>query len=107
MALLKIIELDNGVSLSYHRISSISNETNIQTVINVSSYPSEAKREEEKSWVDSQKAKIEDENFSEPEPMNVYVSGGAFVVPYDESMNISKAYEYLKTLDVFSGSIDV
>ena len=47
MALLKEIELENGVKVSYHRITSVNAITNNNSIIEVSSYTSEAKRNEE------------------------------------------------------------
>ena len=44
MALLKQIELDNGIVVNYHRITSINNITNISTNLEISSYVSETKR---------------------------------------------------------------
>ena len=47
MALLKKIELDNGVTVNYHRIVTINKVTNSSTIIEVASYISEEKRQEE------------------------------------------------------------
>ena len=49
MALIKEIELSNGVTVNYHRIVSVNNITNHSSVIEVASYTSKAKREEEKN----------------------------------------------------------
>lgn len=123
MALSKIIELDNGVSMSYHRISSITIATNIQNVITVISYPSSEKRSEELDWLTNQKLRIELMNKldsgdsltkeesdivrTEQDPMNVYTVSRVFVIPYDEYMTVESAYEYLKTLSEFAGATDI
>ena len=46
MALSKKIENENGVTTNYHRIVSINEIVNEQTLIEVASYTSEEKREE-------------------------------------------------------------
>ena len=48
MALIKNIELDNGVMVNYHRIVSLNKITNICNNIEVASYTTKDKREEEK-----------------------------------------------------------
>ena len=47
MALKKEIVLDSGVITKYHRIVSINNVTNVCSIIEVASYTSEEKRNEE------------------------------------------------------------
>ena len=47
MALIKEIELDNGVVVRYHRIVSINKITNNCNLIEVASYTTEDKRKEE------------------------------------------------------------
>lgn len=53
MGLKKEITLDNGVSVNYHRIVSINNITNVSTIIEVASYTSEEKRQEEKTAIEN------------------------------------------------------
>ena len=48
MALDKTIVLNNGITVNYHRIVSINNITNNQSIIEVASYTSSEKRQEEK-----------------------------------------------------------
>ena len=47
MALKKLITLDNGIPLSYHRIVSLNKITNNCNIIEIASYVSEEKRQEE------------------------------------------------------------
>ena len=49
MALQKEIELENGVTLNYHRITSLNKITNISNNIEISSYTNEKQRLKEKS----------------------------------------------------------
>lgn len=108
MALYKEIELGNGLVVRYHRISSIINTTNVETIIRLVSYPSAEKRQEELDWLEKRRTQIEsNENVDDVEPMNVFSVGTGITIPYDENMNIQSAYKYLKTLDEYANSIDV
>lgn len=88
MALLKEIELVNGVVVKYHRLVSINKITNHSTILEVASYINEQKRNEELTG-------------------NVYVDTEYIEVPYEESANIADWYDYLKTTDKYSGAADV
>lgn len=94
MGLKKEITLDNGVSVNYHRIVSINNITNVSTIIEVASYTSKEKREEEKDAI---------ENATE---MNVFIDTEYINKEYTENLTIKEAYKYLKTLDKFKDAID-
>lgn len=94
MGLKKEITLDNGVSVNYHRIVSINNITNVSTIIEVASYTSEEKRQEEKTAI---------ENATE---MNVFIDTEYINKEYTENLTIKEAYKYLKTLDKFKDAID-
>lgn len=94
MAISKEIELDNGVVVRYHRIVSINKITNIQNTIEVASYTSEEKREEEKQAI------------IDGQPMNVFIDTNFIVTEYNEDLTIEEAYEYLKTLDKFKNAED-
>lgn len=94
MGLKKSIELENGIITNYHRIVSINNITNIQTNIEIASYTSKEKREEEKNAI------------LNGLPMNIYIHTKYMHINYDESFNIEKAYDYLKTLDEFKDAED-
>lgn len=94
MAISKEIELDNGVTVKYHRIVSINKITNVQNTIEVASYTSAEKREEEKKAIEESK------------PMNVFIDTNYISAEYDENLTIEDAYNYLKTLDNFKNAED-
>ena len=94
MALQKQIELDNGVTVNYHRIVSINKITNVSNIIEVASYTNQDKREEEKEAI---------ENGTE---MNVFINTQYINIEYNENSVIEEAYEYLKTLKQFEGAED-
>ena len=101
MALSKKIELDNGVEVNYHRIVSINNIINEQTIIEVASYVSEAKRNEEKTALEQGK------KTGEAIPINVFIDTKYLVKEYDEKADIENCYKYIKTLDEFKSAKDV
>lgn len=94
MAIKKEIELDNGVVVTYHRITSINKITNVQNIIEVSSYTTDDKREEEK----------EHEGNT---PLNIFINTDYITKEYNENETIKNAYSYLKTLDKYKGAEDV
>ena len=94
MALSKAITLENGITVNYHRVVSINNITNQSSIIEVASYTSEEKRLEEKS------------KLLNIEPMNVYIRSKYYLKSYNKNLNVDSAYEYIKTLDEFTGAID-
>ncbi len=94
MALSKAITLENGITVNYHRVVSINNITNQSSIIEVASYTSEEKRLEEKS------------KLLNNEPMNVYIRSKYYLKSYNKNLNVDSAYEYIKTLDEFTGAID-
>lgn len=98
MALQKQIELDNGIIVNYHRIVSINKITNIQTIIEVASYISKEKREEEINYY-----KSTDENKS----MNVWMYTTYIHTEYNANMTIENAYKYLKTIEKFENAEDI
>ena len=95
MALYKDVELQSGVTVSYHRVVSVSTVTNVQSTIEVASYTSRAKREEEAAAVGSGGG------------MDVFIETTWYVAPYDETVSIEGAYSYIKSLEEFSGAEDV
>jgi len=124
MALIKEIELDNGVVLKYHRITSLNKITNQSNNIEVNSYISESQRNKEKEYQDKQKLfgqlidELENSDLTEEEQeqlqnqynelekelekgINVLVEADYISTPYDEEMTIVDAYEYLKTTDKY------
>ena len=96
MALYKPIALPSGIVLSYHRICDIQVTVNQQINIQVASYLSQAKRQEEK------------DAYANGTAMNVFIEGSWYTTDYtDEGMSPPAAYAYLKTLPAFEGAIDV
>lgn len=89
MALNKTIILDNGINVNYHRIVSINNIINHETIIEIASYINSEKREEEKTALKNNK------------PMNVFTKTKYAVKEYTPDTDIVSAYTYLKTLDEF------
>ena len=94
MALIKEIELNNGVKVNYHRIVSVNNITNHVSIIEVASYTSKEKREQEK------------EAFEKGKFIDVFKETKFIEKEYEEDLNVVSAYEYLKTLPEFSGCTD-
>ena len=94
MAIIKAVELDNGIVVSYHRVNVITNIVNNKTMIEVSSYINKSKREQEKKAI---------ENF---EPMNVFIYTQIFNLDFDPEFSVTDAYNYLKSLDQFKGGED-
>lgn len=96
MALIKEIELDSGVPVRYHRVVSVNTITNVQTVVEVASYTSQAKREEELAAL------------SAGEPMSVFISTRYVGAPYGACPTVTRAYEWLKeNVEDFAGAEDV
>lgn len=95
MALSKSIELQNGVTVNYHRVTSLNIITNVQNMIELSCYTSEAKRREEQ------------EALENGETSDVFVHTMIMSTPYDQTITIENVYEYLKTLPEFEGAEDI
>lgn len=91
MALIKEIELENGVTVNYHRVLSVRNITNHGSIIEVASYTSKSKREEEKQATNG-------------ETINVFIYAKPISIPYDKDLNVDTAYEYLKTTEEYKDS---
>lgn len=94
MALIKEIELENGVKVNYHRIVSVNNVTNHASIIEIASYTSKEKREQEK------------EAFEKGKFIDAFKETKFIEKEYEEDLNVVSAYEYLKTLPEFSGCTD-
>ena len=92
MALLKKIELDNGVTVNYHRIVSINKITNKSIVIEVASYTSDEKRQEELA--------------KEGQAMDIYIHTTYLNKEYNETDVITDLYDYLKTTEKFKDAED-
>ena len=94
MALIKEMVLESGVITNYHRIVSINNITNHASIIEVASYTGKSKREDEKIALENN------------EPMNIFINTNYLQLPYDQTLDVDNAYEYLKTLPEFTGYTD-
>lgn len=101
MALSKKIQLDNGVEVNYHRIVSITKITNQQTIIELASYTSESKRNEE---IDALK---QSQTSGEAVPINIFIDTKLINKEYNETDEVEDCYDYLKTLDDFKDAQDV
>lgn len=101
MALSKKIEQENGVTTNYHRIVSINQIINEQTLIEVASYTSAEKRQEEQQALETAR------KSGEYPEVNIYIDTNTIATDYNgKDGNIEDAYKYLKTLDKFKGAKD-
>ena len=96
MALKKGITLDNGITLEYHRVVSVNNITNKDSIIEVGSYINEEQRNREIEWYES----------GSQDSINVFINTEYHSKEYDKDLNVDSAYEYLKTLEIFNGAED-
>lgn len=101
MALKKEIELENGITLNYHRIVSINKITNNAIIIEVASYINEKKRQEEIELLKNMQ-----EN-GEVTPMNVFIDTTYISKEYSENETIEDIYNYLKTTEKFKDAEDI
>lgn len=101
MALKKKIELINGIIVNYHRIVSINKITNATIIIEVASYVSEEKRQEE----------IENRGLGTEMgfamPTNIFIETTYLNKEYVEDEDIKDIYDYLKTTEKFMNAEDV
>ena len=98
MGLKKEIILDNGIVVNYHRIVSLNKITNHANIIEVASYTSQSKRQEE---IDSLKQSIETQEYV---PINIFINTEYISKEYNETETIADAYDYLKTLEKYNGA---
>lgn len=98
MALKKSIVADNGVPLSYHRVSMVKIETGQQVTVLVDSYVNEDGRQYEKDYAAG--------NIEEISALP-YVLGRYVSMPYNPNMTIEMAYRTIKGLTEFEGAEDV
>lgn len=97
MALKKDKVLENGITLTYHRVVSVNNITNMNSTIEVGSYLNKEEREKEREWYAS----------SPKNRLNVYIATKYYPINYDKDLNVDSAYEYLKTLEDFADAEDI
>lgn len=98
MAIAKEIVADNGVTLTYHRISMVKIDVNQQITILVESYLNEDGRNYEKAYAAGE---------IQGEPTFPYTSAEYMSLPYDETMNVKNAYEWLKQQPKFVDAEDI
>lgn len=96
MALKKRIVQWNGVPTEYHRIYNIENIVNHGTVIKVYSYINEGEREREK-----------EKPIYSIRTEDIYLAVDEIELPYNDTLTVDDAYEYLKTLDKYSDAEDI
>lgn len=101
MALEKEIELENGVKVNYHRIVSLNKITKQANIIEVASYTSNEKREEE------QEAIKKGQETGNAISTNIFIDTTYINKEYSETETIEDTYKYLKTLDKFKDARDV
>lgn len=100
MALSKEIILANGVIVNYHRIVGLNKIINQNNIIEIASYTSQEKREEEREAIKQGK------ETGEAVPINVFIDTAYIDKEYSETETIEDAYNYLKTLDKFKDAED-
>ena len=100
MALSKKIELENGVTVNYHRIVTINKVTNNTTIIEVASYTSEEKRQEEIESL------AKGQETGAAVPMNIFIDTTFLNKEYNETDTIKDLYDYLKTTEKFKDALD-
>lgn len=100
MALQKEVEQPDGVVTAYHRVVRVNIMTNEMNLVEVASYATSAARKRQLEFEAAQGA------GGDP-GTPPYIATTFHTAAYDEAMSVPKAYEYLKTLDVYSGALDV
>ena len=101
MALQKEIKLENGIVVNYHRIVSINKITNNSNIIEVASYTSQEKRQEELEAI--KKGQKNGEAVS----MNVFIDTTYLNKEYNETDTIKDLYDYLKITEKFKDAEDM
>lgn len=102
MAIKVQVTADNGIVTEYHRIALFSVDVNNQNTILVHSYLSEAGRQIEKDYAAGLYDDVEQGMMKFP-----YVHAEYINLDYDGNMDVTSAYNYIKTLPKFAGAIDV
>lgn len=91
MALYKEIRQYDGVTTNYHRILYINKITNCRNAIAVCSYVDSSSRDDEKNNI----------------TLEPYRQAVTYETEYNETMTVTNAYKYLKTLPEFEGAEDI
>ena len=103
MGLYKSVELPNGITVSYHRIAGVHIITNNTNNIDVLSYITKAKRDEEIAALEEAR---NSENHNYPHT-DIFIHSSTIDTPYDQTMTIASAYEYLKEHEGYEDADDV
>lgn len=110
MALSKLIKFDK-VETNYHRIIEMRNVINKNTFIEVGSYTSEQRRDNEIEINELRSKNYDDLTPEEKDRVtnmeNIYVHYSNYMLDYKEDLTIEEAYDYLKTLDEFKDAENV
>lgn len=101
MGLKKEIELENGVTLKYHRIASITKITNNTTIMEIASYTKKEKRDEEIEAIKK------GQETGQAVPMDIFIHTTYFNKEYNEKDTIQDLYDYLKTTEMFADAEDI
>ena len=89
-----------GVVFNYHRVVSVTTITNQQSIIEVASYVSKEKRDEEAACLEALR------NGDNEAECNVYIETTLFAVPYDPDLTVIGAYELLKSTGTLGEGAD-
>lgn len=92
--------LPSGIPVAYHRVVSLNVITNSQNVIEVASYTSKAKRQEEAAAASTAR------ETGEYPQTDVFIETRYFNAPYDQEMTVGGAYAWLKGQPAFEGAQD-
>lgn len=92
------IEQPNGIITNYHRITGLSILPNGSNVIEVSSYISASKRQEEAEHIARLMAGDNDASC------DVFINAKVYSTDYDPTMTIESAYEHIMSLPEFEGA---
>lgn len=102
MAIKIKVTADNGIVTEYHRIALLSIDVNQQNTLLVHSYLSSDGRQVEKDYAAGLYDHLEAGLMKFP-----YVNANYIHIPYDGTMTIEAAYDYLKTRPEYQGAEDV
>ena len=99
MGFTKQIEKPSGMLFNYHRIVSVVAITNMQNIIEVGSYASAKKRQDE---IECAARMTAGDTTAEP---TVLVDATYISCPYDPTMTVDSAYEYILSLPDYEGAV--
>ena len=102
MAIKVQVTANNGIVTEYHRIALVKIDVNQQNTILIHSYLSENGRQIEKDYAAGLFEDVDIGLIKFP-----YVNAQYIHAPYDGTMGVTGAYEYIKNLPEFAGAVDV